>query len=99
MKLSGNQHRGETRASKSRHDELMSFGAHGQHRTGSGADHTFGNAANEYMSQASPTVRGEYDQINFMLAGVADNFLFRRSLNQSVDHCSAGRPLRIENTG
>jgi RNA polymerase sigma factor (sigma-70 family) len=81
------------------HHELMSLGAHGQHGTRSGTHHGLGNAPHEDMAQASPTMCGEYDQVDVLLARVLDDLHFRRSLYYGLDHRSTFRPLRIEDTG
>src|SRR5208282_5450790 len=77
------------------HYELMSFGAHGQDGARSGADYVLGNAANEDMSEARATVRGEDNEINRLRAGVADDLHFGRPFDDGLDDLSTGRPLRI----
>jgi hypothetical protein len=73
---------------KSRHHKLMSIGPHGQHRAWSSPHYTFGNAAHNHMGQAGSSVRGEYDQVDVVLAGVSNYLDFRRSLNNGVNHRS-----------
>src|ERR1022692_2754029 len=97
-----NAERNQTEAKsfpKSRHHELMSFGPHGQHGTTSGAHDALGNAAHKHMSKTRSSVRGEYDQVDIMLAGVGDDLGFWRSLNYCHDDSSTCRPFRIENAG
>src|SRR5262249_39542165 len=81
------------------HHELMSFGAHGQDGAGGGANHALGNTADEDVSQARATVRSEYDQVDLMRAGVADDLHLGRPLNYGLDNLSTDRPLRVEDTG
>ena len=78
---------------------MVSFGSHGQHGTRSGAHDTLGNAPHENVGQTSSSVRGEYDQVDIVLAGILNDLHFWRSLHHGWDHRSTCRPLQIENTG
>lgn len=62
------------------HHKLMSFGPHCQHRAGSSTHHTLRNASDNNVCQASSTVCGKYDQVDILLAGVADDLHLRRPL-------------------
>src|ERR1022692_4545695 len=53
-------------ASLSWHHELVSFGPHGQYRARSGSHDGLGDAAHDDVGQTSPTVCGQYDQVDVM---------------------------------
>src|SRR5262249_29128419 len=62
-------------------------------------DHALGNTADDDMSQAGATVRGEYNQINRLRAGVADDLHLGRPLGHGPDDFPTDRPLRVKNAG
>lgn len=64
-----------------RHGKVMPWQPHGQYRTGGLAHHFFGNAAQQHVGQGAAPVGAHDNQIRMVVAGGADDLLYRLALN------------------